>query len=120
MRLAKTVTFTAAALALTGGIGLATMDAAHAGTTVSPTKNGRTGVTWAYYASSDKLCIKRPLIGSGGHINTAYGGISAQNAKRGKWTCMNMKDAGAREDKRVKVFLYNSKTTVKSIGYIRI
>ena len=120
MRFTKTATSAAAALALAAGLGLASAGTAHAGTSVPPTKNGRTGVTWAYYASTDKLCIKRPVVGDGGYIMHAYGTLSTSNVKRGKWHCMDMKSAGAREGKSVKIFLYGKGATAKSTTHISI
>ena len=111
MKLSKMLTATTAAFLGTAGLAVAAPTAAHAGTSVPPTYNAGTGVTWAYYASTDNLCIKRPIVGEGGYIAHAHGSISAQNAKRGKWRCMNMKEAGAREDHRVKIFLHGTRTT---------
>lgn len=120
MSLKKILTSAAAAAVMVTGMTFTAAESAHAGTSVGPTKNGKTGVTWAYYASSDNLCIKRPVIGKGGWLESAHGKLSSSNAKRGKWKCMDMKDAGVREDKRVKIFLHNSKSTKTSTTHITI
>lgn len=93
---------------------------AQAGTSIAPTKNGRTGVTYAYYASTDELCVKRPMVGSGGYIATGYGQVNTLNTKRGDWNCLDLKEAGARENEQVKFFLFTSDGLSKSIGYLYV
>ncbi len=99
---------------------------AQAGESIDRTKNGATGITFAYYASTDQFCIQTPYFGWAkvsfssarlGHQGTLEGtGVGA-------WTCQDLKALGFNEDERVTFNLQiegGFDGTVSSKGYLNV
>lgn len=119
-----TATLGAASIAAVSLIGLA--PAAQAGDSIPPTTNGKTGLNFRYYSSTDDFCVRGPYWGSGGvsFSNSRIGHAGFYPADRAGYnSCWDLKQMGFREGERVK-FTLNVQGgfdgNVSSLGYLTV
>lgn len=115
-----------AAIASIAGITLGMAAPAHAGSSIPKTYNGGTGISYAYYASTNTFCIDpsksaRLATVSFSHIGTPKSEeltLSAWSTQG--WFCSSNLTGFFREDERVRFKLTNRTTGKTSVGYLYV
>lgn len=111
--LTKIITAGAAILGLAAGSMLVTAGPAAAGTSISRTYNGATGMYYTYYASTNDFCIEAPKSLEYAEVtfgtNAGYGRYSVSSGEK---NCIEIVDPqiGISEGERVDFALLSMKT----------